>query len=94
MALWSRGVHDGRRRVVGCAGDIPECFPTTPLRTHPTGPSRRSGPTRVYRVPRGAHTADGRAETGATVVRKPPPHHRPRDQTIGTRPRHLPAHRS
>lgn len=60
-ALRSRGVHDGRQRVVGCAGDIPECFPTTPLRTHPSGLSRRSGPTRVYRV-RAARTRlmDGR----------------------------------
>lgn len=76
-ALRSRGVHEhgGRRRVAGCAGDIPECFPTTPLRTRPPHQSRRSGPTRVYRVPR--TRPDGRAETGATVVRKPPPHHRP-----------------
>ncbi|CAH1736315.1 unnamed protein product [Aphis gossypii] len=76
-ALRSRGVHEhgGRRRVAGCAGDIPECFPTTPLRARPPRQSRRSGPTRVYRVPR--TRPDGRAETGATVVRKPPPHHRP-----------------
>lgn len=39
------------------AGDIPECFPTTPLLI-PSG--RQSGPTRVYRrTPRTAHTSSG-----------------------------------
>lgn len=39
------------------AGDIPECFPTTPL---PIPSGRRSGPTRVYRrTLRTAHTSSG-----------------------------------
>lgn len=36
---------------VGREGDIPECFPTTPLLV-PSRPVQRSGPTRVYRVSR------------------------------------------
>jgi len=83
-----------RRPPVCCRlrGGYPGVFPNNTTPHPPSLPSRRSGPTRVYRVPR--TRLGGRAETGATVVRKPPLHHRPRDQTIGTRPRHSSAHHS
>lgn len=73
----------GRRWVAGCEGDIPECFPTTPLSDRPV---KRSGPTRVYRVPRILKTGGNRrhrcAQTPSTPLAL--------DQTIGTRPRHTP----
>lgn len=51
-------------------------------------PARRSGPTRVYRIPRTRLTAGGNGRHRCAQTPAAPP---AADQTIGTRPHHLPA---